>query len=305
MSHRPVVYHLAKQHGTGQAGPKEAKHSFAQSSLLSFLSRKRGPKGGAHATQALPAGRNHVPKGPAKNGVLVPLPPWAKEPAAGAAEFSFYGSVPFPAMGKVPKDRWGTPQSDWRRSRPVLHVGFPPGPRYGGRFPGGRTATPARVVQLIASASAPLPLAGILEESPASWTGKARRLLPAVGAGSGRWGHRSLHKTGIFCGRMVSAPTQSNGTQKTGGSDGRGRSHLFVSRTGAEAKRSFAENSLPSFLFKKAGRIRGSSWPPCRRWPGQRPGGTSGRPGPQCGGPPGRRSPCASGWPWPLPGSGE
>ena len=28
-------------------------------------------------------------RGPTKNGVLVPLPPWAKEPAAGAAE-SFY-----------------------------------------------------------------------------------------------------------------------------------------------------------------------------------------------------------------------
>ena len=207
----------------------------------------------------------------------------------------------FPAMERT-KDRRGLAPGECKHSSRL-----PPDPRYGGRFPGGRTATPARVVQLIASASAPLPLAGMLEESPASWTRKARRLLPAVGAGSGsgRWGHRPLHKTGIFCGRMISASTQSNETQKTGGSDGKGRSHLFVSRTGAEAKRSFAENSLPSFLFKKAGRIRGSSWPPCRRWPGQRPGGTSGRPGPRCGGPPGRRNPCASGWPWPLPGSGE
>ena len=41
-----------------------------------------------------------------------------------------------------------------RSSRP------PPDPRYGGRFPGNRTATPARLVQLIDCASAPLPLAG-------------------------------------------------------------------------------------------------------------------------------------------------
>ena len=30
-----------------------------------------------------------------KNGVLVPLPPWAKEPAAGAAELFFGRGVPF------------------------------------------------------------------------------------------------------------------------------------------------------------------------------------------------------------------
>ena len=38
-------------------------------------------------------------------------------------------------------------------SRPVLHAGFPPDPRYGGRFPGERTATPARAV--IGSSSVP------------------------------------------------------------------------------------------------------------------------------------------------------
>ena len=31
-------------------------------------------------------------------------------------------------------------------SRPVLHVGFPPDPHYGGRFPEDRSVTPARVV---------------------------------------------------------------------------------------------------------------------------------------------------------------
>ncbi len=34
------------------------------------------------------------------------------------------------------KDCRGTPQSDRRQNRPVLHVGLPPGPRYGGRIPG-------------------------------------------------------------------------------------------------------------------------------------------------------------------------
>ena len=34
------------------------------------------------------ARRKELPaEGAGKNGVLVPLPPWAKEPAAGAAEF--------------------------------------------------------------------------------------------------------------------------------------------------------------------------------------------------------------------------
>ena len=42
-----------------------------------------------------------------------------------------------------------------------------------------------------------------------------------------------------------------------------------------------------------------SSWLPCRRWPGRRPGGIFGGPDPPCGGPRCRRSPYASGWPLP------
>ena len=94
-------------------------------------------------------------------------------------------------MGKEPKDRRGlSPRS---ASAPVAN----PGPRYGGRFPGSCSSNPARAVQLIAPASAPLPLAGIFEESRASWTRKARRLPPAVGAGplsAGGWGHPPLRK---------------------------------------------------------------------------------------------------------------
>ena len=41
----------------------------------------------------------------------------------------------------------------------------PPDPRYGGRFPGSRSANPARVVQLIVCASAPLPLAGFWKKA--------------------------------------------------------------------------------------------------------------------------------------------
>ena len=103
----------AKQHGKSQTDPKEAKHSFAQSSLLSFLSRKRGPKGGAHATQVLPAGRNHVPKGPAKNGVLVPLPP-------GRRNFPFAGVSLFVCPKRNQKCPGG-----WLRGAPALQSPAP------------------------------------------------------------------------------------------------------------------------------------------------------------------------------------
>ncbi len=84
----------------------------------------------------------------------------------------------FPAMERTKDHRGLSPRS---ASAPVAN----PGPRYGGRFPGSCSSNPAREVQLIVPASAPLPLAGIFQESRASWTRKARRLPPAVGAGSG------------------------------------------------------------------------------------------------------------------------
>ena len=89
----------------------------------------------------------------------------------------------FPSDGKVTKGSPGDAAIGRAASRPVLHVGFPPDPRYGGRIPGNCTATPARVVQLIDCASAPLPLAGQTGDGRAGWTRKARRLPPAVGAG--------------------------------------------------------------------------------------------------------------------------
>ena len=105
------------------------------------------------------------------------------------------------------KDCRGTPQSDRRQNRPVLHAGLPPDPRYGGRFPGSCSSHPARAGQGIAFLSAPLPLAGQFRESPAGWT-----MESAPGASSRRsWfrERRPYAKPLDFCGRMVSAPTES------------------------------------------------------------------------------------------------
>ena len=147
-----------------------------------------------------------------------------------------------------------------------------PGPRYGGRFPGSCSSNPARAVQLIVPASAPLPLAGIFEESRASWTRKARRLPPAVGAGplsAGGWGHPPLRKevrtigkrTRAWCKQpwrpihfrprknsKVSAYSGHYGPPFTCYSGkrkwrrrGEGAKAWNLFRDGAEAKRSFAE----------------------------------------------------------------
>ena len=109
-----------------------------------------------------------------KNGVLVPLPPWAKEPAAGAAELSPLCSFQGWKEPKIP--------GGWLRGVPALQSPAP-GPPLRRTLPGSRSANPARVVQLIVPASAPLPLAGQLKKSRLRWTVKARRLPPAVGAG--------------------------------------------------------------------------------------------------------------------------
>ena len=73
-----------KQHGTGQADRRR------QESLNLCLARAQWPgrRGKRHSSFAR---REEFPaKGPHQNGVLVPLPPWAKEPAAGAAELPRY-----------------------------------------------------------------------------------------------------------------------------------------------------------------------------------------------------------------------
>ena len=72
---------------------------------------------------------------------------------------------------------------DWLRGVQALQSPAP-GPPLRRTLPGSRPAHPARAVQSIAPASAPLPLAGILEERRAGWTKKARLVLAAVGAGS-------------------------------------------------------------------------------------------------------------------------
>ena len=135
------------------------------------------------------ARRKELPtEGAGKNGVLVPLPPWAKEPAAGAAEYYFCGGVPFCLPKKEPKMPRGlSPRS---ASTPVAN----PRPPLRGTLPWGCSAHPARAGQRIVFLSAPLPLAGQFGESLASWTGKARLVEAAVGAG-------------LRDGRIVSAPT--------------------------------------------------------------------------------------------------
>ena len=65
------------------------------------------------------------------------------------------------------------------------------------------------------------------------------------------------------------------------------RRHTPFTRGGGRPK------AAPTRPFPK------SSWLPCRRWPGRRPGGIFGGPDLPCGGPRCRRSPYASGWPLP------
>ena len=110
------------------------------------------------------------------------------------------------------KDCRGTPQSDRRQNRPVLHVGLPPGPRYGGRIPGAvpriRRGQGKRLPTLPRRCRWPEGLG-----EPSGWT-----MESAPGASSRRsWfgERRAGGDTGPyakpldFCGRMVSAPTES------------------------------------------------------------------------------------------------
>ena len=79
----PVVYRQTKQHGISQAAPVGA----ADPNLHRARAQWPGRRSRGHSSFAR---REEFPaKGPHQNGVLVPLPPWAKEPAAGAAESSF------------------------------------------------------------------------------------------------------------------------------------------------------------------------------------------------------------------------
>ncbi len=85
--HRPAVNCPAKQHGTGQAAPVGAAGPILRHARAQWPGRR----GTRHSNFARRTG--FPAKGAAKNGVLVPLPPWAKEPAAGAAESSFCGRM--------------------------------------------------------------------------------------------------------------------------------------------------------------------------------------------------------------------
>ena len=84
----------------------------------------------------------------------------------------------FPRMERTKDPRGLAPRS---ASTPVACPRTP----LRGTLPGSRSSNPARVVQLIAFLSAPLPLAEQFADSPASWTRKARLVQAAVGVGSG------------------------------------------------------------------------------------------------------------------------
>ena len=120
--------------------------------MLSFLSRKRAQwpgRGGSSHSSFARRKEFHAKGTQPKNGVLVPLPPERRNP-------------PFGVLSNDGKNQRlpGTGSEECKHSsRP------PPDPRYGGRFPGSRSAHPARAVQLIAPASAPLPLAGQSEKA--------------------------------------------------------------------------------------------------------------------------------------------
>ena len=85
------------------------------------------------------------------------------------------------------KDCRGTPQSDRRQNRPVLHVGLPPDPHYGGRIPG--TVPRVRRGQYRGLTTLPRRCRwpqGLGER--AGWTRKARLVQAAVGAGRNNGG---------------------------------------------------------------------------------------------------------------------
>ena len=138
-----------------------------------------GPKGEGAATQVLPAGTILFAEGAGPNGVLVPLPPWAKEPAAGAAESSFSCSFP----------QWKEPKiaGDWLRGVQALQSPVP-GPLLRGTLPGrlffesgaGGAADCPRFRAAAAGRAA--------SRKQSGWTRTARLVPPAVGAGSNTTG---------------------------------------------------------------------------------------------------------------------
>ena len=175
MSHRPAFSsqpnNMAQARRTQGAGWSETSAKPGPS----------GPEGEREATQILPAGRDFLPKGPHLKRRF------GSFAAVGKGTRRRGGGTPFLCSFQ----RWKEPKiaGVWLRGAPALQSPTP-GPRYGGRFPGSCSSNPARAVQLIVPASAPLPLAGIFEESRAGWTRKTRRLPPAVGAGplsAGGW----------------------------------------------------------------------------------------------------------------------
>ena len=110
------------------------------------------------------------------------------------------------------KDCRGTPQSDRRQNRPVLHVGLPPGPRYGGRIPGAVPRIRRGQGRGLPSFPRRCRWSGNLGRVRQAGRWKARLVQAAVEAGSGNGGpvgtSAPTPNLWVFAG-MVSAPTES------------------------------------------------------------------------------------------------
>ena len=72
--HRPAVNCPAKQHGTGQAAPVGAAGPILRHARAQWPGRRSRSHSNFARRTGFPA------KGAAKNGVLVPLPPWQRNP---------------------------------------------------------------------------------------------------------------------------------------------------------------------------------------------------------------------------------
>ena len=166
----PVVYRQTKQHGISQAAPVGAADPNLHRARAQWPGRRSRGHSSFARREELPA-KGAPPKTAfsflCRRGQRNPPPERRNFPA-----------MFFPRMERTKDPRGLAPRS---ASTPVACLRTP----LRGTLPGSRSSNPARVVQLIAFLSAPLPLAEQFADSPASWTRKARLVHAAVGAGSG------------------------------------------------------------------------------------------------------------------------
>ena len=192
-----------------------------------------GPEGEGAATQVLPAGRNFTPKGPNQKTAF-----WFLCRRSGGTLLLVF----FPMMERTKDHRGPAPRS---ASTPVARPRTPlrgtlPGQLFRASGAGGSADCP----RFRAAAAG-----WDLGRKPSGWTRKARLVHAAVGAGSGSAGGETppLRQAFGFL-RADSIRPYENGKTWERPQEPFPRFWLV---TGAEAKRSFAESSLPSFLSRK------------------------------------------------------